>query len=135
MESAIVNGPKHTDVSAAFRVPKDLNLNLVDSLIWPDDFYCLRFINQFGEFEIRLGSPCGEFASEDFACNCLIHGEADYKARSGYLRAKRSKSAICEAISSRAASEAERMPWMRSLNSSALDARARASSSVMSCLV
>ncbi len=39
MESAIVNGPKHTDVSAAFRVPKDLNLKLVDFLIRPDDFY------------------------------------------------------------------------------------------------
>src|ERR1700674_846592 len=45
-----------------------------------------------------------------------------------YLRAKRSKSAICEAISSRAESPAERMPWMRSLNSSGFEARARASS-------
>ncbi len=58
----------------------------------------------------------------------------ELKAES-YLRAKRSKSAIWRSISSRAASEAERMPWMRSLNSSALDARARASSRVMSCLV
>src|SRR5215469_7622462 len=53
---------------------------------------------------------------------------------SDYLRAKRSKSAIWRSISSRAASEAERMPWMRSLNSSAFEARARASSMVMSCL-
>ena len=50
-----------------------------------------------------------------------------------YFREKRSKSAICEAISSRAESPAERMPWMRSLNSSAFEARARASSSVTSC--
>src|SRR6266436_9228295 len=51
-----------------------------------------------------------------------------------YFRAKRSKSAIWRSISSRAESEAERIPWMRSLNSSALEARARASSRVMSCL-
>src|SRR5712671_6237002 len=51
------------------------------------------------------------------------------------LRAKRSKSAIWRSISSRAESEAERMPWMRSLNSSGLEERAKASSRVMSCLV
>jgi len=51
-----------------------------------------------------------------------------------YFLAKRSKSAIWRSISSRAESEAERIPWMRSLNSSALEARARASSRVMSCL-
>ncbi len=50
-----------------------------------------------------------------------------------YFLAKRSKSAIWRSISSRAESDAERMPWMRSLNSSALEARARASSRVMSC--
>ena len=52
-----------------------------------------------------------------------------------YLRAKRSKSAIWRSISSRAESEAERMPWMRSLNSSGLEERDKASSSVMSCLL
>src|SRR5271166_3910083 len=52
-----------------------------------------------------------------------------------YLRAKRSKSAIWRSISSRAASAAERIPWMRSLNSSALDARERASSRVINSLV
>src|SRR6266567_106782 len=52
-----------------------------------------------------------------------------------YLRAKRSKSAIWRSISSRAVSEAERTPCTRSLNSSGFDARNRASSMVMSCLV
>jgi hypothetical protein len=52
-----------------------------------------------------------------------------------YLRAKRSKSAIWRSISSRAESEAERMPWMRRLNSSGLEERESASSRVMSCLV
>jgi len=52
-----------------------------------------------------------------------------------YLRAKRSKSAIWRSISSRAESEAERMPWMRSLNSSGLEERDKASSIVMSCLL
>src|SRR6476620_8535552 len=52
-----------------------------------------------------------------------------------YFRAKRSKSAIWRSISSRAESEAERMPWMRRRNSSGLEARLRASSRVMSCLV
>jgi hypothetical protein len=51
-----------------------------------------------------------------------------------YLRAKRSKSAIWRSISSRAESAAERIPWMRSLNSSALEARARASSRVIESL-
>src|SRR5215813_13847747 len=50
----------------------------------------------------------------------------------GYLRAKRSKSAIWRSISSRAESEAERMPWMRRRNSSGFEARFRASSRVMS---
>jgi formate hydrogenlyase subunit 6/NADH:ubiquinone oxidoreductase subunit I len=54
---------------------------------------------------------------------------------SRYLRAKRSKSAICRSISSRAASAAERMPWIRSLNSSAFDARESASSNVINSLV
>src|SRR5437016_6959582 len=52
-----------------------------------------------------------------------------------YLRAKRSKSAICRSISSRAESEAERMPWMRSLNSSGLEERDKASSRVTNCLL
>jgi hypothetical protein len=52
-----------------------------------------------------------------------------------YLRAKRSKSAIWRSISSRAASAADRMPWMRNLNSSAFDARESASSNVINSLV
>src|SRR5579859_4208290 len=52
-----------------------------------------------------------------------------------YLRAKRSKSAIWRSISSRAESAAERMPWMRSWNSSGFVERSSASSRVMSCLV
>src|SRR5208283_1089970 len=52
-----------------------------------------------------------------------------------YLRANLSTSTICRSISSRAASEAERIPWMRSLNSSGLDARDSASSSVISSLL
>src|SRR6266568_3499238 len=61
----------------------------------------------------------GEKASRSFTRNDNVFG---------YLREKRSKSAIWRSISSRAASEAERMPWMRSLNSSALEARSKASS-------
>src|SRR5690348_10517393 len=52
-----------------------------------------------------------------------------------YLRAKRSKSAIWRSISSRAASAAERMPCVRSWNSSGFEERKRASSRVISCLV
>jgi hypothetical protein len=66
---------------------------------------------------------------EKLALPCSRHGLGVY------FRAKRSKSAIWRSISSRAESAAERIPWMRSWNSSGFVERRSASSRVMSCLV
>ena len=64
-----------------------------------------------------------------------LHNNHVWGKNQRYLRAKRSKSAIWRSISSRAASAADRMPWMRNLNSSAFDARESASSNVINSLV
>lgn len=129
--SAVINEAHHTEIVVWLAIPKYLNLDLIALAIGACCLNDVWLVDRLHKIFVTFASPRGQLVEEDLTGSMRIHGSHG----KNYLRAKRSKSAICFSISSRALSEAERTPWMRRRNSSGLEERERASSSVISCLV